>query len=121
MPACLLARVRRSVPWPGPHHNAEAQWDRQAASNFVGTEAPDFTATAVFDEEFMKVNLCDYRGNKYVVLFFYPLDFIFVCPTEITAFSDRYADFSAIDPEVYLLDVYAANCNVCCANSAPAT
>jgi peroxiredoxin (alkyl hydroperoxide reductase subunit C) len=82
------------------YYNAEAQWAMQAASNFVGTEAPDFTATAVFDEEFVDVKLSDYRGKKYVVLFFYPLDFTFVCPTEITAFSDRYADFSAIDCEV---------------------
>ena len=92
----------------------------QAASNFVCTEAPDFTATAVFDEEFVDVKVSDYRGNKYVVPFFYPVHFTFVCPTEITAFSDRYADFSAIDCEVYLLDIYAANCNVCCATSPPA-
>ena len=47
------------------YHNAEAQWAMQAASNFRGTEAPDFTATAVFDEEFVDVKLSDYRGNKY--------------------------------------------------------
>ena len=41
----------------------------------------------------------DYRG-KYVVLFFYPLDFTFVCPTEITAFSDRYDAFKALNTEV---------------------
>lgn len=38
--------------------------------------------------------------GKYVVLFFYPLDFTFVCPTEITAFSDRYDEFKAINTEV---------------------
>jgi peroxiredoxin 2/4 len=65
----------------------------------VGQVAPDFTATAVYDQEFKTVKLSDYRG-KYVVLFFYPLDFTFVCPTEITAFSDRYADFKAINTEV---------------------
>ena len=59
----------------------------------VGQQAPDFTATAVVDQEFKDITLSQYRG-KYVVLFFYPLDFTFVCPTEITAFSDRYADFS---------------------------
>ena len=37
------------------------------------------------------------QGKKYVVLFFYPLDFTFVCPTEITAFDDRIAEFEAID------------------------
>ena len=38
--------------------------------------------------------------GKYVVLFFYPLDFTFVCPTEITAFSDKHAEFAAINTEV---------------------
>ena len=65
----------------------------------VGQMAPDFTATAVVDQEFKEISLSQYRG-KYVVLFFYPLDFTFVCPTEITAFSDRYADFSAKNTEV---------------------
>ena len=65
----------------------------------VGQQAPDFTATAVFDQEFQEIKLSRYRG-KYVVLFFYPLDFTFVCPTEITAFSDRHEEFSSKDTEV---------------------
>ncbi|HEY9824332.1 MAG TPA: peroxiredoxin [Stenomitos sp.] len=65
----------------------------------VGTPAPDFTATAVYDQEFKDITLSSYRG-KYVVLFFYPLDFTFVCPTEITAFSDRHAEFSALNTEI---------------------
>lgn len=65
----------------------------------VGQAAPDFSATAVVDQEFKTIKLSDYRG-KYVVLFFYPLDFTFVCPTEIAAFSDRYAEFSQINTEV---------------------
>jgi peroxiredoxin (alkyl hydroperoxide reductase subunit C) len=65
----------------------------------VGQEAPEFTATAVVDQEFKTVKLSDFRG-KYVVLFFYPLDFTFVCPTEIIAFSDSYAEFSKLDTEV---------------------
>ncbi len=43
----------------------------------VGSHAPDFKAQAVFDQEFMELSLSKYRG-KYVVLFFYPLDFTFV-------------------------------------------
>jgi alkyl hydroperoxide reductase subunit AhpC len=58
----------------------------------VQKEAPDFTATAVVHDEFRTVKLSDYRG-KYVVLYFYPLDFTFVCPTEIIAFSDRIVEF----------------------------
>lgn len=65
----------------------------------VGQIAPDFTATAVVDQEFKTLKLSDYRG-KYVVLFFYPLDFTFVCPTEITAFSDGYSSFKDIKTEV---------------------
>ena len=65
----------------------------------VGMQAPAFSATAVVDQEFKDIKLSQYRG-KYVVLFFYPLDFTFVCPTEITAFSDRYTDFSSKNTEV---------------------
>lgn len=66
----------------------------------VGQLAPDFMATAVYDQEFQEVKLSSYKGSKYVVLFFYPLDFTFVCPTEIIAFSDRYEEFKALDTEV---------------------
>lgn len=65
----------------------------------VGQIAPDFTATAVVDEEFKTIKLSDYRG-KYVVLFFYPLDFTFVCPTEVAAFSDRHPEFTALNTEI---------------------
>ncbi|NEQ44104.1 MAG: peroxiredoxin [Leptolyngbya sp. SIOISBB] len=65
----------------------------------VGQSAPDFTATAVVDQEFKTIKLSDYRG-RYVVLFFYPLDFTFVCPTEIAAFSDRYGEFKDLNTEV---------------------
>ena len=65
----------------------------------VGQPAPDFTATAVYDQEFKLIRLADYLG-KYVVLFFYPLDFTFVCPTEITSFSDFYNRFAEINTEI---------------------
>ncbi|GAB2272133.1 myb-like DNA-binding protein bas1 [Dionaea muscipula] len=66
----------------------------------VGNVAPDFEAEAVFDQEFIKVKLSEYIGKKYVILFFYPLDFTFVCPTEITAFSDRHAEFEKLNTEI---------------------
>src|SRR3954465_15007705 len=66
---------------------------------FVTKEAPDFTAHAGVNEEGETVKSSDYRG-KYVVLFFYPLDFTFVCPTEIIAFSDRIKDFHDRGAEV---------------------
>uniref|UniRef100_A0A1J3JDU9 thioredoxin-dependent peroxiredoxin n=2 Tax=Noccaea caerulescens TaxID=107243 RepID=A0A1J3JDU9_NOCCA len=66
----------------------------------VGNKAPDFEAEAVFDQEFIKVKLSEYIGKKYVILFFYPLDFTFVCPTEITAFSDRHGEFEKLNTEI---------------------
>ncbi|XP_076953796.1 2-Cys peroxiredoxin BAS1, chloroplastic-like [Bidens hawaiensis] len=72
----------------------------KAGLPLVGNQAPDFEGEAVFDQEFIKVKLSDYIGKKYVILFFYPLDFTFVCPTEITAFSDRYAEFEKINTEI---------------------
>jgi len=55
--------------------------------------APDFTATAIMgDNTFKEISLSDYKGKK-VVLFFYPLDFTFVCPTEIIAFDHRLDEF----------------------------
>ncbi|KAK9539679.1 hypothetical protein VZT92_002181 [Zoarces viviparus] len=65
----------------------------------IGHPAPSFKATAVVDGQFKDVQLSDYKG-KYVVFFFYPLDFTFVCPTEIVAFSDRVEEFRSIDCEV---------------------
>ena len=58
----------------------------------VGMQAPDFAATAVVDQEFKDITLSQYRG-KYVVLFFYPLDFTFVCQTELIAFDKRLNEF----------------------------
>jgi peroxiredoxin (alkyl hydroperoxide reductase subunit C) len=62
-------------------------------SNLVQKTAPDFTATALDGGKFRSLTMSEYRG-KYVLLFFYPLDFTFVCPTEITAFSDKASEFA---------------------------
>ena len=61
-------------------------------SVLVGHVAPLFKATAVEDGEFKEINLESYRG-KYVILFFYPLDFTFVCPTELHAFQTHLEEF----------------------------
>ncbi len=63
-------------------------------STLVTQQAPDFTATAVMpDNSFQELSLSAYRG-KYVVLFFYPLDFTFVCPSEILAFNREVEEFN---------------------------
>ena len=70
----------------------------------VGQPAPDFTLestkNATTPKELGKqIRLSDYRGT-WLIFFFYPLDFTFVCPTEITALSDRYDDIRDLDAEV---------------------
>jgi peroxiredoxin (alkyl hydroperoxide reductase subunit C) len=70
-------------------------------SFLVTKRAPDFTATAVMPDNSMKSDfkLSDYRG-KYVLLFFYPLDFTFVCPSEILAFDRALASFKTKNCEI---------------------
>jgi peroxiredoxin 2/4 len=67
----------------------------------VGKKAPDFTATAVFGNNEMKpLTLSEYTQGKYTVIFFYPLDFTFVCPSELIAFDHRLAEFKSRNVEV---------------------
>lgn len=69
-------------------------------STLVTKEAPDFTAQAVMpDDSFQDLTLSKYRG-KNVVLFFYPLDFTFVCPSEIIAFDKALSQFQERETEV---------------------
>jgi peroxiredoxin (alkyl hydroperoxide reductase subunit C) len=70
------------------------------ACTLVTKEAPDFTADAVLpDNSFAQISLSSYRG-KNVVLFFYPLDFTFVCPSEILAFNKKLDEFKKRNTEV---------------------
>jgi peroxiredoxin (alkyl hydroperoxide reductase subunit C) len=71
------------------------------AERLVAKAAPDFTMETALGngEDFGKVSLSDYKG-KWLVLFFYPLDFTFVCPTEITALSDSADVFDDLDCEI---------------------
>ena len=69
-------------------------------THIVGRKAPDFALEGVLNGKFHTYRLADYKG-KWVVLFFYPLDFTFVCPTEILAFSDRLGDFKKVGAEVF--------------------
>merc|ERR1712227_483512 len=73
---------------------------RMSAGNAqIGKAAPDFDCQALVNGEFKNVKLSDYR-EKYVVLFFYPLDFTFVCPTEIIAFSEAASTFAKSNCQV---------------------
>ena len=65
----------------------------------VGKAAPEFTVETVYKNEVTKKSSADYRG-KWLVLFFYPLDFTFVCPTEILEMSARTPEFNKLNAEV---------------------
>lgn len=71
------------------------------AERLVGKPAPDFEMASTKNLETLdeNVKLSDYKG-KWLVLFFYPRDFTFVCPTEITALSDRYEEFADLDADI---------------------
>ncbi|KAG8441413.1 hypothetical protein GDO86_006959 [Hymenochirus boettgeri] len=86
-----------------------------AGNAHIGKPAPEFQATAVVNGEFKELKLSDYRG-KYVVLFFYPLDFTFVCPTEIIAFSEHAAEFKKINCEVIAASVDSHFCHLAWTN-----
>jgi peroxiredoxin (alkyl hydroperoxide reductase subunit C) len=70
--------------------------------NLINTPAPDFTAAAVLPDGSIEnaFRLQDVIRDRYAVLFFYPLDFTFVCPTELLAFHHRVADFGQRDTAV---------------------
>lgn len=97
--------------------SAAAMPDMQSGSNVVtmegklsntgsevGSLAPLFKLDAVSDLEFKKISLADYRG-KWVVLFFYPGDFTFVCPTEIKGFNRSLSEFAKVNTEVLAVSV----------------
>jgi len=71
----------------------------QWSTAVISKPAPDWNGTAVVNGEFKDLKSSHFRG-KYVVFFFYPLDFTFVCPTEIIAFSDRIDEFKKINTEI---------------------
>ena len=70
----------------------------------VGRPAPVFEAQALVNDKITRVNLSDYAG-KWVVLFFYPGDFTFVCPTELVMVAQRYSEFTSRDVEVLAISV----------------
>ena len=70
-------------------------------SLLIGQKAPDFCMETTKNLETLdqKVKLSDYLG-KWLILFFYPLDFTFVCPTEIRGFNSRLAEFAELNTEI---------------------
>jgi peroxiredoxin (alkyl hydroperoxide reductase subunit C) len=68
--------------------------------SLIGTEVLPFTATAYHNAAFVDVSDADFRG-KWSVVFFYPADFTFVCPTELGDLADNYAEFQKLGVEIY--------------------
>ncbi|AAZ12966.1 peroxidoxin [Trypanosoma equiperdum] len=88
--------ARRSFFRTAPLFNLDYQAYRTAT---VREAAPEFAGKAVVDGKIKDISMNDYKG-KYIVLFFYPLDFTFVCPTEIVSFSDSHAEFEKLNTQV---------------------
>ncbi len=65
----------------------------------IGKQIPDFELDTLIDDQIKRVKLSDYRG-KWLVLFFYPADFTFVCPTELEDMADHYEKFQAINTDI---------------------
>jgi peroxiredoxin (alkyl hydroperoxide reductase subunit C) len=108
--AALLTAPALGVASNGWRTTVRATWYQPSrvsmATHLVGKPAPLFEADAVHDQEFIRVRLDDFqRMKKYVILIFYPLDFTFVCPTEITAFSDSNDAFRALNTQLLAVSV----------------
>jgi len=73
----------------------------------IGKKAPDFACEAVINKKIKKISLADFDG-KYKVIFFYPLDFTFVCPTELHAFNELLPEFEKRNAQVLGVSVDSA-------------
>ncbi|XP_006880848.1 PREDICTED: thioredoxin-dependent peroxide reductase, mitochondrial-like isoform X2 [Elephantulus edwardii] len=105
----LVARHVSSIPQGMSISTAQrpAASGRKSLTNWWSRspqDAPYFKGTAVVNGEFKDLSLDDFKG-KYLVLFFYPLDFTFVCPTEIVVFSDKANKFHDVNCEVVAISV----------------
>eukprot|EP00435_Cladocopium_sp_Y103_P035321 s2701_g9.t1 len=96
----------RSQSQSGPTRHASCRQRKGPAlsATLVGNEAPlyhgDTKFKAIVDEDIESMSLREFANGGYTVLFFYPLDFTFVCPTEIIAFSDRFEEFKSRNTQV---------------------
>ena len=81
-----------------PRETAKGSHTLSVSKALISKPAPHWEGAAVVNGEFKDLNLDMYKG-KYLVFFFYPLDFTFVCPTEIIAF--RYGLRRALEPAIF--------------------
>ncbi len=83
----------------GGHEDEDAVFEDVFPIAEVGFEIPDFEVGAFHENDIRKIKLSDYR-KKWLILFFYPADFTFVCPTELEEMADNYDEFKKNDAEV---------------------
>ncbi len=83
----------------GECENADAFFEDVFPTAEVGFEIPDFEVEAFHENDVKKIKLSDYR-DKWLILFFYPADFTFVCPTELEEMADNYDEFKKSDAEI---------------------
>ena len=86
-----------------PHFGGEVVAPR-AGQVEIGSPAPAFSLDGVVNQEFKKISLSDYRG-RWLVLFFYPGDFTFICPTEIKGFNKALAEFAKVNADLLAVSV----------------
>ncbi|XP_073451883.1 thioredoxin-dependent peroxide reductase, mitochondrial [Aquarana catesbeiana] len=113
-PVIAGASTGRAVFCANPKFNFSTSSSRLLPA--VTQLAPQFKGTAVVNGEFKDLSLDDFKG-KYLVLFFYPLDFTFVCPTEIVAFSDKANEFHDVNCEVVAVSVDSHFCHLAWTNT----
>nr|ACO51633.1 Thioredoxin-dependent peroxide reductase, mitochondrial precursor [Aquarana catesbeiana] len=113
-PVIAGASTGRAVFCANPKFNFSTSSSRLLPA--VTQLAPQFKGTAVVNGEFKDFSLDDFKG-KYLVLFFYPLDFTFVCPTEIVAFSDKANEFHDVNCEVVAVSVDSHFCHLAWTNT----
>jgi len=73
--------------------------------SLVGTKAPDFELTGYVDGDFKQFKLSDYDGKMWKILLFYPLDFTFVCPTEVLSFHKHAKEFADLKCQIFGISV----------------
>ena len=97
----VIRPVQAAEPPGSPHSEKHCLMEAISAQMpaMIGEQAPNFTLDAVVGKEFKKISLTDYRG-KWVVFFFYPFDFSFVCPTEIKGFNEKLDVFKKLNAVV---------------------
>ncbi|NXR05278.1 PRDX3 protein, partial [Sagittarius serpentarius] len=114
VPAAAAGRRLTALPLPCARRQFSLGCWRFAPA--VTQHAPFFKGTAVVNGEFKELSLDDFKG-KYLVLFFYPLDFTFVCPTEIVAFSNKANEFRDVNCEVVAVSVDSHFCHLAWINT----